>query len=177
MKNKTVLSLLLAASLSLIFTGCMEIPQASEDAEVSYQEGYNTGYSEGYLAGQSSVEAAGTNTGMIARFSGEFTVTVEKLLPDYHALPGNTIAVVHFFQDAPFLIHFQEDMTGKLEEGETYVFEFEPFETVIPDSEEHPQIMNYMYQIHVTDYRVAEEDETGLAGRQETVEIIQGKNG
>ena len=75
-----------------------------------------------------------------------FMVTVEQLLPDYYALPGKTIAVVHFFQDRPFLLHFQKDLTGELIEGTSYVFEFETFEVELPDDEENPDISDYCIQ-------------------------------
>ena len=100
----------------------------------------------------------------------------EKLLPDYYALPGKTVAVVHFFQDRPFLLHFQKDLTGELIEGTAYVFEFETFEVELPDDEENPNISDYMYSINVTNYRVAEDDELGLEGKptamMPTVEIV-----
>ena len=107
-----------------------------------------------------------------AQFSGSFTATVEQLLPDYFALPGKTIAVVHFFQTAPFLLRFQEDMTGKLVEGTVYVFEFKTFEVEIPADQKNPDISDYMYSIDVTNYRVAEDDELGLESISPTVEII-----
>lgn len=105
-------------------------------------------------------------------FSGSFTATVEQILPDYYALPGKTVAVVHFFQDRPFLLHFQKDLTGELIEGTAYVFEFETFEVELPDDEENPNISDYMYSINVTSYRVAEDDELGLEGKMPTVEIV-----
>ena len=98
--------------------------------------------------------------------------TVEQILPDYYALPGKTVAVVHFFQDRPFLLHFQKDLTGELIEGTAYVFEFETFEVELPDDEENPDISDYMYSINVTNYRVAEDDELGLEGKMPTVEIV-----
>ena len=107
-----------------------------------------------------------------AQFSGSFTATVEQLLPDYCALPGKTVAVVHFFQTAPFLLRFQEDMTGKLVEGTVYVFEFKTFEVEIPADEKNPEISDYMYSIDVTNYRVAEDGELGLESISPTVEII-----
>ena len=107
-----------------------------------------------------------------AQFSGSFTATVEQLLPDYCALPGKTIAVVHFFQTAPFLLRFHEDMTGKLVEGTVYVFEFKTFEVEIPADEKNPDISDYMYSIDVTNYRVAEESEIGLESKTPTVEIV-----
>ena len=98
--------------------------------------------------------------------------TVEQLLPDYYALPGKTIAVVHFFQDRPFLLHFQKDLTGELIEGTSYVFEFKTFEVEIPADEKNPEISDYMYSIDVTNYRVAEDSELGLESISPTVEII-----
>ncbi len=97
---------------------------------------------------------------------------LSRLLPDYYALPGKTVAVVHFFQDRPFLLHFQKDLTGELIEGTAYVFEFETFEVELPDDEENPDISDYMYSINVTSYRVAEDDELGLEGKMPTVEIV-----
>ena len=146
----------------LLLTGCgLKTDDKSND---TYNEGYNEGYSEGYNAGvQEEKDTTDIEENVrIAKFSGAFTATVEKLIPDYCALPGNTIAVVHFFQSMPFLIQFHEDMTGKLEEGETYVFEFEPFQVVVVGDDEHPQINNYMYQINVVSFRIAKEDEIGL---------------
>ena len=112
------------------------------------------------------------NKKYFAQFSGSFTASVEQLLPDYFALPGKTIAVVHFFQDKPFLLRFQEDMTGKLVEGTVYVFEFKTFEVEIPADEKNPEISDYMYSIDVTNYRVAEDGELGLESISPTVEII-----
>ena len=94
------------------------------------------------------------------------------LFRSMNALPGKTVAVVHFFQDRPFLLHFQKDLTGELIEGTAYVFEFETFEVELPDDEENPNISDYMYSINVTNYRVAEDDELGLEGKIPTVEIV-----
>ena len=93
-------------------------------------------------------------------------------MPDYYALPGKTIAVVHFFQDRPFLLHFQKDLTGELLEGTSYVFEFEPFEVELSEDEENPDISDHMYSINVTGYRVAEDDELGSGSKMPTVEIV-----
>ena len=64
-------------------------------------------------------------------------------------------------------------MTDKLVKGETYVFEFNTFEVEIPEGTSYVDIKNYMYSIDVTNYRLAEEDETGLSSLTATVEIIQ----
>lgn len=121
--------------------------------------------------GDSSTVATDVRT--YARFSGCFTATVEKLLPDYYALPGKTIAVVHYFQDRPFLLRFQEDMTDKLIEGETYIFEFDTFDVEIPEDLENKDVSDYMYSIVVTNYRLAEEDEKGLSEKRADVEIVR----
>ena len=112
------------------------------------------------------------NEKRFAQFSGSFTATVEQLLPDYYALPGKTIAVVHFFQDRPFLLHFQKDLTGELIEGTSYVFEFETFQVELPEDEEDLDILDYMYSINVTGYRAAEDDELGTDSKLPTVEIV-----
>ena len=121
--------------------------------------------------GDSSTVATDVRT--YARFSGCFTATVEELLPDYYALPGKTIAVVHYFQDRPFLLRFQEDMTDKLIEGETYIFEFDTFDVEIPEDLENMDVSDYMYSIVVTNYRLAEEDEKGLSEKRADVEIVR----
>ncbi len=153
--TKKMISTMLCLILIFLLAGC-------ENENQSYEEGYSNGYEMGFNDG---------NKKSIAVFSGSFTATVENLLPDYYALTGNTIAVVHFYQDKPFLLHFQEDMTGKLNEGTTYVFEFKTFEVEIPKDEENTDISNYMYSIEVTSYREAEDSETGLQSKSPTVEI------
>ncbi len=119
--------------------------------------------SDGKSEAESEAAPAEAGVGVHAvSFSGSFTATVEKLLPDYCALPGNTVAVVHFFQSLPFLLRFGEDMTGKLAEGVSYVFDFAPFEVLVPDTEEAPAIEDYMYRIRVTSFREASADEVGM---------------
>ena len=167
MKKKAIIVLCLALVLTLI--GCGNNAQSSAEHNAEYQEGYTAGYEAGYHDGE---EQATGNEKHFARFSGSFTATVEQILPDYYALPGKTVAVVHFFQDRPFLLHFQKDLTGELIEGTAYVFEFETFEVELPDDEENPNISDYMYSINVTNYRVAEDDELGLEGKMPTVEIV-----
>lgn len=110
---------------------------------------------------EAAPEEAGVGTVAVS-FSGSFTATVEKLLPDYCALPGNTVAVVHFFQSMPFLLRFEEDMTGKLVEGVAYVFDFAPFEVLVPETETAPAIEDYMYRIRITSFREATKNEEGM---------------
>ena len=66
-----------------------------------------------------------------------------------------------------------EILTGKLVvEGTSYVFEFKTFEVEIPADEEYPDILDYMYSIEATDYRVAEDSEIGLESKSPNVEIV-----
>ena len=163
-KQRDVLS-----ALDILIKGQSSNAQSSDAHNAEYEEGYAAGYEAGYNDGKQQMTESQKH---FAQFSGSFTATVEQLLPDYYALPGKTVAVVHFFQDRPFLLHFQKDLTGELIEGTAYVFEFETFEVELPDDEENPNISDYMYSINVTNYRVAEDDELGLEGKMPTVEIV-----
>ena len=162
-------TIVLGLVLILTLVGCGNNAQSSDAHNAEYEEGYAAGYEAGYNDGKQQMTESQKH---FAQFSGSFTATVEQLLPDYYALPGKTVAVVHFFQDRPFLLHFQKDLTGELIEGTAYVFEFETFEVELPDDEENPNISDYMYSINVTNYRVAEDDELGLEGKMPTVEIV-----
>ena len=166
---KKTIARVLCLALMLSLSGCGTNVQSSDAHNADYEEGYAAGYEAGYNDGKQPEPG---NEKRLAQFSGAFTATVEQLLPDYYALPGKTIAVVHFFQDSPFLLHFQKDLTGELIEGTSYVFEFETFEVGLPEDEENPDISDYMYSINVTSYRVAEDDELGLDGKTPTVEIV-----
>ena len=167
MKKRATIVLCLMLVLTLV--GCGNNAQSSDAYNAEYEEGYAAGYEAGYNDGKQQMTESKKR---FAQFSGPFTATVEQLLPDYYALPGKTIAVVHFFQDRPFLLHFQKDLTGELMEGTAYVFEFETFEVELPDDEENPDISDYMYSINVTSYRVAEDDELRSEGKMPTVEIV-----
>lgn len=167
MKKRATIVLGLVLILTLV--GCGNNAQSSDAHNAEYEEGYAAGYEAGYNDGKQQMTESQKH---FAQFSGSFTATVEQILPDYYALPGKTVAVVHFFQDRPFLLHFQKDLTGELIEGTAYVFEFETFEVELPDDEENPNISDYMYSINVTNYRVAEDDELGLEGKMPTVEIV-----
>lgn len=167
MKKRATIILCLVLVFSLV--GCGNNAQSSDMHNAEYKEGYAAGYEAGYNNGKQQMTE---NKKCFAQFSGSFTATVEQLLPDYYALPGKTIAVVHFFQDRPFLLHFKKDLTGELIEGTSYVFEFETFEVELPDDEENPDISDYMYSINVTSYRVAEDSELGSESKIPTVEIV-----
>ena len=166
---KKVLAIMLCMVLVVLLAACGTDETA---LKARYDEGYGAGYTAGKEAGVKEGKESVKPVRTYARFSGAFTASVGVLTPDYFALPGNTVAVVHFFQDGPFLLRFREDMTGKLAEGEAYVFEFETFEVQIPDGEEHPDIKDYMNYISVTDFRLAEEGEMGLQSKMPDVEIV-----
>ena len=166
---KKIIAMVFCLALVLSLVGCGNKDQSSDTHDANYEEGYTAGYEAGYNDGKQQMTE---NKKCFARFSGSFTATVEQLLPDYCALLGKTIAVVHFFQDGPFLLRFQEDLTGKLVEGTPYVFEFKTFEVEIPADEENPDISDYMYSIDVTNYRVAEDSERGLESKTPTIEIV-----
>ncbi len=144
--------------ITVILVGCARSPKDN----IQISEDHST----------SSSDRLETHIHTFARFSGCFTATVEQLLPDYYALPGKTIAYVHYFQDSPFLLQFHEDMTDKLIEGQAYVFEFNTFDVDIPESTSNVDVKNYMYSIEVSAYRPAKEDEMGLSSLTATVEII-----
>ena len=166
---KKIIATFLCLVLVFSLASCGNNDQSSDTHDANYEEGYTAGYEVGYNDGKQQMAE---NKKYFAQFSGSFTASVEQLLPDYCALPGKTIAVVHFFQTAPFLLRFQEDMTGKLVEGTVYVFEFKTFEVELPADEENPDISDYMYSIDVTNCRVAEENEIGLGSKLPTVEIV-----
>ena len=166
---KKIIAMVLCLVLVFSLAGCGNNDQSSDTHDANYEEGYTAGYEAGYNDGKQQMTDPQK---CYAQFSGSFTATVEQLLPDYCALPGKTIAVVHFFQDRPFLLCVQEDLTGELVEGTPYVFEFKTFEVELPADEENPDISDYMYSIDVTNYRVAEENEIGLESKLPTVEIV-----
>lgn len=139
-----------------------------EGKKAGYDEGYKVGKEDGIKEGKSS----GSSAQKYARFSGSFTASVIKLTEDGYALPGNTVAVVHFFQDGPFLLRFYEDVTGKLVEGKAYVFSFQPFDVAIPGEVQYPDIKDYASSIEITGYRAAKDDEMGMQSVLPAIDIF-----
>ncbi len=139
------------------------------------EEGKKAGYDEGYAAGKEDGikegKASGSAGQKYARFSGSFTATVEKILPDYSVMPDNVL-LVHLFQDGPFLIRFDEPMTGKFQEGKAYVFDFRTFEAPIPGDAQYADIKDHATSIEIVGYRAAKDDEMGLASKLPTVDIF-----
>ena len=101
---KKIIAMVLCLVLVFSLAGCGNNDQSSDTHDANYEEGYTAGYEVGYNDGKQQMAE---NKKYFAQFSGSFTASVEQLLPDYFALPGKTIAVVHFFQDKPFLLRFQ----------------------------------------------------------------------
>ena len=142
-----------------------------EGLVVGKDEGYQTGYDEGHMAGVEEGKASAASAQKYARFSGSFTATVEKILPDYSVMPDNVL-LVHMFQDGPFLIRFNEPMTGTFQEGKAYVFDFLTFEAPIPGDAQYADIKDHATSIEITGYRAAKDDEMGLASKLPTVDIF-----
>ena len=142
-----------------------------EGYKAGKDEGYQTGYDEGHMAGVEEGKASAASAQKYARFSGSFTATVEKILPDYSVMPDNVL-LVHMFQDGPFLIRFDEPMTGKFQEGKAYVFDFLTFEAPIPGDAQYADIKDHATSIEITGYRAAKDDEMGLASKLPTVDIF-----
>ena len=142
-----------------------------EGYKAGKDEGYQTGYDEGHMAGVEEGKASAASAQKYARFSGSFTATVEKILPDYSVMPDNVL-LVHMFQDGPFLIRFDEPVTGKFQEGKAYVFDFLTFEAPIPGDAQYADIKDHATSIEITGYRAAKDDEMGLAGKLPTIDIF-----
>lgn len=102
---KKIIAMVLCLVLVFSLAGCGNNDQSSDTHDANYEEGYTAGYEVGYNDGKQQMAE---NKKYFAQFSGSFTATVEQLLPDYCALPGKTIAVVHFFQTAPFYFAFRK---------------------------------------------------------------------
>lgn len=99
--------------------------------------------------------------------SGEFTVYVRDVIPDYcfdSVTP--TVAVVTEFQSYPFTLFVGEEIGKELKSGEAYVFSIEP--VVVEQSKEEVEKMSLsslvweVPEFKVTDYRLAGENEIGL---------------
>lgn len=105
--------------------------------------------------------------------SGEFTVGVRDVIPDY-CLDDITpcVALVTEFQSYPFTIYVGEEIGAQLENGTQCVFSIEPIE--VNYSVEELQKMNLsslvweISGLKITGFRLAEEDELGLDSLQLT---------
>ena len=106
---------------------------------------------------------------------GSFTVSVRDVIPDY-CLDDTTptVAVVTQYQDNPFTMYVGEEIGRQLEIGKTYVFTIEPRE--VDYSQEvlmSLSLASLVWEIpgfKIVEYRLAEENETGLASLNLSIE-------
>ena len=105
--------------------------------------------------------------------SGEFTVGVRDVIPDYcfdDVTP--CIALVTEFQSYPFTIYVGEEIGSQLQKENQYVFSIEPIE--VNYSIEELQKMNLsslvweIGELKITGFRLAKEEELGLSSLQLT---------
>ena len=109
--------------------------------------------------------------------SGEFTVGVRDVIPDY-CLDDVTpcVALVTEFQSYPFTIYVGEEIGSQLVKGNQYVFSIEPVE--VNYSAEELQKMNLsslVWEIdgfNITEFRLAKEEELGLESLQLTFKEV-----
>lgn len=105
--------------------------------------------------------------------SGEFTVCVRDVIPDY-CLDDVTpcVALVTEFQSYPFTIYVGEEIGSQLEIGNQYVFSIEPVEVNYSVEElEKRNLSSLVWEIDefkITGFRLAKEEELGLGSLQLT---------
>lgn len=107
--------------------------------------------------------------------SGSFTVSVQDVIPD-KSLNDTTpsVAVVAEFQSYPFTIFVGEEIGRQLKAGEVYVFTIEP--VTVEYSKEYLESLSLsslvweLNGLKITDFRLATEDELGLASLCLTIE-------
>ena len=105
--------------------------------------------------------------------SGEFTVGVRDVIPDY-CLDDVTfcVALVTEFQSYPFTIYVGEEIGSQLEIGHQYVFSIEPVEVNYSVEElQKRNLSSLVWEIDefkITGFRFAKEDELGLDSLQLT---------
>jgi hypothetical protein len=114
-----------------------------------------------------------------ARIEGAFVATVRDLIPNY-TLDNTTpnCAILTCFQCGPFILEVGEDMASQLEKGETYLFQIQAKdigEITQTDFDAGPSLVlaMHLYNISISDFRVADESETGLSSPNLTYQRIQ----
>lgn len=107
--------------------------------------------------------------------SGSFTVGVRDVIPDY-CLDDFTpnVAVVTEFQSYPFTMYVGEEIGRQLEVGQVYVFTIEPVVVDYPKEYlEKMELSSLVWELpgfKITDFRLAEDEELGLASLRLTIE-------
>ena len=103
--------------------------------------------------------------------SGEFTVGVRDVIPDY-CLDDVTpsVAVVTEFQSYPFTIFVGQEIGSQLEIGKQYVFSIQPFEVEYSVEELQEMALSSiawdLSGFRITGCRLATEEEMGLESKQ-----------
>ena len=109
------------------------------------------------------------------KVSGSFTVCVREMIPDY-VLDDFTpsVAIVTEFQDYPFALYVGGEIGGQLKPGENYVFTIEPTTSMFAkedlDKLNTWSLLGVLERVHITEFRLATEDEIGLDSLRLTVE-------
>ena len=110
-----------------------------------------------------------------AKISGEFTATVRSLHPDYilDAVTPSFSAVTPF-QSNLFMLNVGQEIAAQLEIGQTYVFTvntvFSDYSKDMLQSLSTAALFELIPDLQVTGFRLAGENETGLASLQLTIE-------
>ena len=103
--------------------------------------------------------------------SGEFTVAVRDVIPDYVADDFTPrVAIVTEFQSRPFAIYVGDKIASQLQKDAVYVFSIEPTEVnySVGDTKKMGLSILSCEGIRIKDARPAKENELGLAGLQLT---------
>lgn len=155
--------ILMLLTTPIVFTGC-SVTETPQTIEIETDHKIDEGVSSNEINNnQDKYETVSVN------ISGDFTVTVRALIPDYTGDDFTPrVAVVTLFQDTPFTVYVGEEFADALEVGKHYVFEIkeqeigkikkEDFEINNPE----PKVMLPTYHLQVVSIREAKTDEIGL---------------
>lgn len=116
---------------------------------------------------QRQTEAQGSKTVI----SGEFTVSVRDVIPDYCRDDFTpVVALVTEFQSYPFTVFVGEEIGSQLQKNTVYVFSVEPTEVdySIDAVKKMPLSALAWEGIRISGFRLAEENELGLESLQLT---------
>lgn len=114
-----------------------------------------------------STETSTENNTVSTTISGEFTVSVRDVIPDYsYDSTTPLVALVTQYQSYPFTMFVGEEIGAQLEPGNTYVFSVEPFTVDYPAEELQQMSLSSMVwefdEFLITEFRLAEENELGM---------------
>lgn len=142
---------------------------SSEKEDEIYNRGYNDGlndpmnYEKGYADGYEACLSKEEVDMYYVCYSGKFTAKVVCLLEDNYEIEGKSVAYLSSMYK-PFIVYFDRDMTGELEEGKEYVFEIEPFSFpyIVGTNEYHFE--EFTEKLRVTSFYEASDNEKGRNG-------------